>query len=259
MSKHARVIVLFECLLGIPGMRAVAAQSSLPRAEFEVAVVKPARAGASSNFTEIAPGGERFTATNTTLKLLIMTAYGVTDRQVSGGPNWVNSEYYDIDAKAQHPAGHEQILQMLQALLSDRFRLKLHKETKEIPVYVLAGDAKGYGLRESKSGDRPRVSVGDNGRFVFQSFSMAQLASYVSVRLHRDVVDQTGLRGTYDFELAFTPDTPSFDNIADAVSRDDSRPRLEDAVRDQLGLRLESQKASSEILVIDVAEKPLGN
>ena len=157
MTKHISV-VLFECLLGISGVRAVAAQPSPPRAEFEVAVIKPARAGVSANFTEIAPGGERLTATNTTLKLLIMTAYGVTDRQVSGGPNWVNSEYYDIEAKAQHPAGREQILQMLQALLSDRFRLKLRKETREIPIYALAGDGKGYGLRESKSWDRPRVS-----------------------------------------------------------------------------------------------------
>ena len=182
-------------------------------------------------------------------RLLIMTVYGVTDRQVSGGPNWVNSEYYDIEAKAQHPAGREQILQMLQALLSDRFRLKLRKETREIPIYALAGDGKGYGLRESKSWDRPRVSyfpaqnsilrarmlryrrasecnlvllnngyratrvvkwpcgriwhfcagkvvsIGDNGQYVFRSFSMVstRLVCF-PVRLHRDVVDKTGLK-----------------------------------------------------------------
>jgi uncharacterized protein (TIGR03435 family) len=259
MGKHIPAIVLFGCLVGISGTSFLRAQE-LPRTEFEVAAIKPAKAGVTASFTEIAPGGERFTATHTTLKLLIMTGYGVTDRQVSGGPNWVNSEYYDIDAKAPRPAGREQILQMLQALLADRFRLKLHKETRQIPTYVLLGDGKGYGLRENKSGNSPRVRVGDSGQYVFQNFPIAQFAWYLSVRLHRDVVDKTGLQGTYDFELAYRPDTPSFDNVPGAGPPDDSlQPPLLEAVRDQLGLRLQSQEGSSEILVIDAAEKPAGN
>jgi uncharacterized protein (TIGR03435 family) len=89
-----------------------------------------------ASFTEIAPVGERFTATNVTLKLLIMAAYGVTERQVLSGPglaepNWLNPGHYDIDAKAERPGGHDQIrhdqmLQMLQALFTDLFQLKMH-------------------------------------------------------------------------------------------------------------------------------------
>ncbi len=263
MSKHIVAILLFDSLLGISGTRVAVAQA-LPRPEFEVAAIKPANAGVSASFTEIAPGGERFTATHTTLKLLIMTAWGVTDRQVSGGPNWVNSEYYDIEAKTPHPAGRESILQMLQALLADRFQLKLHKEVRQVPIYVLAADGKGYGLRENKSGDPPRVRIGESGQYIFQSFPIAQLAWYLSLRLRRDVVDKTALKGTYDFELAWKPDTPSFDNVAAGGPPDDSadgslQPSLQEAVRDQLGLKLQSQKGSSEILVIDVAEKPSAN
>ncbi len=259
MSKHIAAIIFFECLLAISATRHVEAQE-LPRWEFEVAAIKPATAGVRASFTEIAPGGERFTATHTTLKLLIMTAYGVTDRQVSGGPNWVNSEYYDIEAKAPHPSEREQIPKMLQTLLADRFQLKLHKETKEVPIYVLVGDGKRHGLRENKSGDGPRVGVGDSGQHVFRGFPIAQLAWYLSVRLHREVVDKTGLVGSYDFELAYKPAIPSFDNVAGAVPPDDSlQPPLEEAVRDQLGLRLQSQNGSSEILVIEAAEKPPAN
>ena len=259
MSKHIAAIISFECLLAISGTRVAGAQA-LPHAEFEVAAIKPAHAGVSASFTEIASGGERFTATHTTLKLLVMTAYGVTDRQVSGGPNWLNSEYYDIEAKAPRPSGREQILQMLQSLLADRFRLQLHRETRQVPTYVLVGNGKGYGLRENKSGDSPRVRGGDNGQHVFRSFPIAQFAWYLSLRLRRDVVDETGLEGAYDFELAWKPDTPSLENLAAGGTPDDSLPpSLEDAVRDQLGLKLQSQKRSSEILVVDVAEKPTAN
>jgi uncharacterized protein (TIGR03435 family) len=93
---------------------------------FEVASIKLSRNRTSGNFTDIAPGGQRFTANNASLKLLILTAYDVTVRQVSGGPGWLSFEVYDIEAKTERPASPQQIHAMLQALLADRFKLKLH-------------------------------------------------------------------------------------------------------------------------------------
>jgi uncharacterized protein (TIGR03435 family) len=213
---------------------------------FEVAVIKPARPGAQGSSFEIPPGGERFTATNTPLRPLIMMAYGVADWQVSGGPGWINSEDFDIEAKPEQPASREQIFQMLRSLLSDRFQLKSHKETREVSVYILTAAGKASGLHENPSGDSPRVERRENGQIAFHGFSMAQLAHYLSLRLRNEVTDKTMLTGNYDFELLFTPEIPSPNDITDAV-------------QDQLGLRFQQQKASADALIIDSAVQPSGN
>jgi uncharacterized protein (TIGR03435 family) len=147
---------------------------------------------------------------------------------------------------------------MLQDLLSDRFRLKVHKESREVPVYVLTVENPKSGLHENKTGDKPAVEAGDGGQVVFRSVPMTQLLWYLSVRLRRDVIDKTRLNGSYDFELTYTPDTPSFGSEAPSATTAD-RPPLQEAMRDQLGLRLQSQKGLSDVFVIESAEKPVGN
>jgi len=260
MRNRFAGIFLVVCLTAALRAPTVLAQQPTPRVEFEVAVIKPAKAGAQGNFFEIPPGGERFTATNAPLRVLIMMAYSVADWQMSGGPGWMNSKYFDIEAKPERPASREQIFQMLRSLLSDRFQLKLHKETREVPVYTLAETGKPYGLHENRSGDNPRVEMGDKGQIVFHSFTMAQLAHYLSLRLRSEVTDKTGLTGGYDFELLFTPDTPSPRDIATpGAAADSSRPSLPDALLDQLGLRLQLQKVPSDTLIIDAAEQPSEN
>jgi uncharacterized protein (TIGR03435 family) len=260
MSNRLVAIFLVVWLIGTFRGPSVLAQQQTPRVEFEVAVIKPAKAGARGSFFEIAPGGERFTATNAPLRVLIMMAYGVADWQVYDGPRWMNSAGFDIEAIPERPASREQIFQMLQSLLSDRFQLKLHKETREVPVYILAEAGKTYGLHENRSGNSPRVETGEKGQVVFHSFSMAQLARYLSLRLRRDVIDKTMLAGSYDFELLFTSETPSPSDITTTEpAGDSSRPSLPDAVQDQLGLRLQLQKASSDILIIDAALQPSEN
>jgi len=260
MSNRFVGIFLIGYLIGTFRGPTAHAQQPTARVEFEVAVVKPAKTGARGSFFEIPPGGERFTATNAPLRVLIMMAYGVADWQVSGGPGWMNSENFDIEAKPEHPVSREQIFQMLRNLLSDRFQLKLHKETREVPVYILAEAGKAYGLHENRSGDSPSVETGEKGQIVFHSFTMAQLAHYLSLRLRRDVTDKTMLAGSYDFELLFTPETPSPGDIAaTGPTGDSSRPSLPDAIQDQLGLRLQMQKASSDALIIDSAVQPSEN
>ncbi len=207
MNNRVAAVFLVACLIG----------PSVLAQDFEVAVIKPAKPGAQGSFFEIPPGGERFTATNTPLRVLVMMAYGVADWQVSGGPGWMNSENFDIEAKPDHPATREQIFQMLRSLLSDRFQLKLHKETREVPTYTLTVTGKANGLHESRSGDNPRVEKSENGQTIFHSFTMAQFTHYLSLRLRREVTDKTTLSGSYDFELSFTSDTPQPGEITDAI------------------------------------------
>ncbi len=260
MRNRRAEIFLLGCLVGVAGGRNALAQQPPSRLEFEVAVIKPARAGAQGNFFEIPPGGERFTATNAPLRVLIMMAYGVADWQVSGGPGWMNSKYFDIEAKPEHPTSREQIFQMLRSLLSDRFQVKLHRETREVPRYVLTESGKTDGLHENRSGDGPRVERGEKGQIVFHSFPMAQLARYLSLRLRSDVADKTMLAGRYDFELLFTTDTPSpGDTTTTGPPGDSGRPSLVDAMQDQLGLRLQLQKGVSETLIVDEALLPSEN
>ena len=247
MSNRFVGIFLVGCLIATLRGPVVQAQQQQPRVEFEVAVITSARAGAQGNSFEIAPGGERFTATNAPLRVLIMMAYGVADWQVSGGPGWMNSKYFDIEAKPERPASRDQIFQMLRSLLSDRFQLKLHEETRDVPVYVLANPGKAYGLHQNRSGDNLRVETGEKGQILFHSFTMAQLAHYLSLRLRCEVSDKTALTGSYDFELLLKSDWPSpGDTAATGPTGDSARPSLADAVQDQLGLRLQMQKMPSD-------------
>jgi bla regulator protein BlaR1 len=230
------------------------------RLAFEVASIKPSKNTANGNVTEIAPGGQRFTATDAPLKLLIMTAYDVNVRQISGGPGWLNSEFYDVEAKAERPASRRQIHLMLQSLLADRFNLMLHRETKELPMYLLTAETHQSKVRENRSGGEPHVRRGSSGQTVFENVPISQLVWFLSLRLRRDVLDKTGLKGNYDFELAWTPDVPSRgDGAESAPPPDPNGPSIFTALREQLGLKLTATKGPVEILVIDHAEKPAAN
>jgi uncharacterized protein (TIGR03435 family) len=111
------------------------AQSPAARSEFEVASIKRNVSGDLGRYLKPAPG--RVTVSNMTVKDLLTIAYQVRDFQISGGPGWVNSDHYDIEAKTDGNAAPTQVQQMIRALLEDRFKLKVHRETKELPIYVL--------------------------------------------------------------------------------------------------------------------------
>jgi uncharacterized protein (TIGR03435 family) len=142
---------------------------------------------------------------------------------------------------------------MLQQLLADRFALRLHRETKEITIYSLIVGKNGPKLKEGGSAG-PYLSRPSPGRLAGQRASMSSLASALAGNLGRPVIDNTGLKGGYDFSLEWTADA-----APDAVPADTSGPSLFTALQDQLGLRLESKKAPIEVLIIDRAEKPSPN
>ncbi|HEY3825405.1 MAG TPA: TIGR03435 family protein [Bryobacteraceae bacterium] len=269
--------------------QAPAAQLQSARPEFEVASVKPNTAG--NNMIMIRPPtGGRFTATNATLKILAGLAYKVQNYAITGGPNWIDSAHFDITAKAADSnLSIEQMRPMLQSLLQDRFQLKAHLETKDVPVYALLPAKNGPKLPEGKEGGcfqfdpgkPPPPPAPGQGPGAMQppcggmmmspnamhggKVSMTQFIGALSNMLGRPVIDKTGFTGTFDVNLEYSaeglalggrggpgppPGAPAFDT---------SGPSIFTAVQEQLGLRLESQKAPGEILVIDSAEKPSEN
>ena len=269
----------------LAGAALAQAQQPAHSPTFEVASVKPNVDGLGKMQTTTRPGGV-FVAVNTPLRLLIADAYignqpGAIDRIV-GGPDWVQSARYDITAKAARefrptpPGPPAELLLMLRALLEDRFKLKVHREPRELPAYELVVVRPGAaGLRRSdvdcdalfaagqvtrpEAGIRPRCGVsngpvgvtGDIG-LIAGAFSMSQFAQFLQ-RVGRPVIDKTGLTGRYDFDLAFAPLGAS---PADAPS-DPARPTFFVALEEQLGLKLQSTKGPLDVIVIDSIEQPV--
>lgn len=233
---------------------------------------------------------------DSTLQMLIRLAYSVEDNQISGAPNWVNSDRYDVEAKMDGATADEVRKlsgeqnqstreHMLQALLVDRFKLTLHRETRELPLYSLMVAKNGSKLQESKPGEpdnrgfkTPDGHPMAQGHFVRMgmgqldghSIGTEDIARLLAQQLGRKVVDNTGLKGNYDFTLQWTPEQshgPAFrgpEGAPGAASSGstpsaDSGPSIFTAVQEQLGLKLESQKGPVEVLVIDHVEKPSEN
>jgi bla regulator protein blaR1 len=264
-------------------------QSSTPPLTFEVASIKPSGSDDRRVSIMMQPGGGLRT-TGSTLKMLLTMAYDVREFQISGGPAWINTDRYDIMAKAERSMGAEnplddprkmteeqrktvgdQMRERLRALLADRFQLTLHRESKEQSVYALVVAKNGPKLQESqtKEGTGPHgmMRMG-RGELSGQGVQLDMLAKTLSSQLGRTVIDRTGLKGNFDFKLTWTPDpgqsaTPLGGGPppgADAPPPPDPNgPSVFTALQEQLGLRLESQKGPVEMLVIDRVEKPSEN
>lgn len=225
---------------------------------FEVASVRLNKSGVRGGTMEFLPGHERFVMTNMSLGALILVAYDITVRQLSGA-ELLGSECYDIAAKAERPATRAEMLEMLRRLLAERFRLTVRRETRELPVYALTvakgGPKLKAGSAPEKDGGTPLVpahaggSEAETGHLIFKNESMSEFAwalSRMQATGERVVVDQTALTGTYDFELKW-------------VREGAEGPSIFEALPEQLGLKLEPKKAPVELVVIDHVERPTGN
>ena len=216
---------------------------------FEVASIKPSqrwKAGGEGRTREtIDQSPVSLTLRNVTLGSCVQMAYGVRFYQVSG-PESLTSERYDILAKAARPVSPAQMRLMLRTLLASRFKLELHRENKELPVYALVVARNGQKLENVKDAGRPDIRV-SNGSFIFQNVSMPDFAEKLSDlrTIDRPVVDRTGIQGVFDITLK---------SAASAMLENDG-PSIFTLIQEQLGLRLEAKKAPVEILVVDHAEK----
>ena len=222
---------------------------------FEVASVRPSQPHGGSPMSLLIEPGGRVIASGTPLQQLILKAYSLRAFQLSRGPDLLYSQF-DINAKPAAAIADDQVLPMLRSLLADRFKLKVHRETREAQVYVLTIDKNGSKLTAAQPVYNAGVRIGGIGRLTGISAAPEQLAETLSdIRLNgrafldRPVLDRTGLKGVYNFSLTWTPDA-----IADP-----SEPSIFTAVREQLGLKLESTRAQVEYLVIDHLERPTEN
>ncbi len=234
-------MLLRTCLLFTMSVMGLA-QSQLA---FEVASIKPTDPSNAGNQTFSQPGG-RFIGINATLKSLIRYAYDVDDQQIIGASGWMESAGYDIAAKASDPNAAD-LRPMVRTLLADRFHLKFHNATRELPVYALTVAKNGPKLTAvAKAG----IGVGGGkGMLNGRGADMATLARVLRARLGRVVYDRTGIPGFFNFQVNFAPD--------DNVSSD--APSIFTALQEQLGLKLETQKGPVEVILIDRAEKPGDN
>jgi uncharacterized protein (TIGR03435 family) len=196
------------------------------------------------------PGG-RFRATGASLNALIQLAYGVKDFQVSGRPKWADyesNESYDVVAKP--PAGvtlnRDQLKLAIQALLADRFKLKFHRETRNLPIYSLVAGKNGPKLTKNIDAPGPEATMG-SGQLRGSKISMAILADMLAQLLDRTVRDDTGISGDFDVKLDW------------GRTADVDGPSIFTALQEQLGLKLNARKGLVEILIIDSAERPSGN
>jgi uncharacterized protein (TIGR03435 family) len=231
-----------------------------PRPEFEVAAVKPSRPGTQVGIYDNDNHGNRFAATSVTLRRLIMRAYEIADWQVSG-PKWLDTDRYDLEAKLEHPATREQTDLMLQALLADRFKLSMHQETEERSLSALVVDRSGPKLKlhEGETNGSQDVGFRGQGHATFRNVGMPRLAVFLSVQMGRAVVDKTDLGGRYDFNLDYATIRVPPDQAVGPVTPDPALPELVTALKDQLGLKLESRKGPVNIFHVDHVEPPTEN
>jgi len=277
-------------LLVITACGLFAQPDAAPR--FEVASVKLNVGGDRRGMlVRVLPGGGLVTA-NASLQLLMQNAYTMQAFQISGGPGWIQSEGYNIEAKGDGKAAtRDQVYLKLRSLLEDRFQLKVHRETRELPVYALTVAKSGPKLPQPKEGSCfandpngptpppvrgkfPCGSVGVMGessgaRIQGGKVQMAEFVRILAMVMGRPVVDRTGFTETFDLVLAFTPDQavaglPRPMGASDAGSPAPAAdptgpPQIFSAIQEQLGLKLDSTKGPVEVLVIDHVERPSAN
>jgi uncharacterized protein (TIGR03435 family) len=234
---------------------------------FEVASIKPNNSG-SETFFMSPPSHGSFSATNVTLMRLITTAYGLQNAQVIGGPSWLTSARYDVAAKGAENATGAEVTSMLQPLLADRFKLSIHRETRELPIYALVVAKNGSKLGKPEEGScaealkasKPCASLAEfkNG-MVADNISLPTIASTLGRILgDRPVVDKTGLAGRFDIHLLWTDG-----GRKPADSQEESNLEAPGSVfvalQEQAGLKLEATKGPVEVLVIDHVERPSEN
>jgi uncharacterized protein (TIGR03435 family) len=260
---------------------------STARPKFDVATIKLNTSGDARRQGVSPLAGGRLRAENAPLRLMIQNAYRVRSFQISGGPGWINSDRWDIDAKAESDVNPQQTVLMLQTLLEDRFKLAFHRETKDLPVYALVPAKNGLKLEPPKedgcaasdpAGAPPRpgtlscgramIMMGSTAKLEGAKVPMAELVRILSNVLDRTIIDQTGFTGTFDVHLEFTPEglgglpgsgAPGVPMPETLPAPDASSASIFTVLQEKLGLKLESTKGPVEVLVIDRVEKPTEN
>ena len=230
---------------------------------FEVATVKPVDVDAKAGRMFRMDGTHRWVATNFTLQALIGLGYDMNPRTISGGPDWMDSQHFNIEAVTPgdvRPTRLEQ-MQMLRALLVDRFGLKFHREEKEMAIYALTVTKGGVKLKvAAKPDDQPQifgVVYPDRIEVPARSVTMDDFVAMLQrATLDKPTVNRTGLAGKFDFDLKWAQDSSQYGGEVPKAPDDAQNPPLFTAVQEQLGLKLEATRGMVSTMVVDGAAKP---
>ncbi|HEX3747973.1 MAG TPA: TIGR03435 family protein [Bryobacteraceae bacterium] len=239
---------------------------------FELAAIKPTPPETQGGIVHQLPGNQTYEAIGAPLRTIMTVAYTVTDRQISGGPEWINSDRWNIEAKADRRGTSDEMHAALARLLEERFHLKIRHETRELPVYLLTVDKQGMKMpvhdpadlvHEPFGGGPLRGIAGNNVTMNYLAFFLSRIADL-------NVLDRTELPDHYDVKFHFVPDMAPGGNAE--LERKGVRgpegaapvvmpegPDLRTALREQLGLRFEKGRGPVDYLVIEHAEKPTDN
>jgi uncharacterized protein (TIGR03435 family) len=227
------------------------AEAASAQPSFEVASVR-ASPGEGNRHENIQTSPDSLSMRNVTLKSAVRWAYHVMEYQVSG-PDWMNFERYDISAKAAEPASEDELRLMLRVLLAERFKLTLHRESKELQAYVMVVAKGGIKFHESQGDGEPAFEPDKSLTSVrFKRIPASQIIEVLSKILQAPVINNTGLTGYYDATIdigKYMQDRPASDSPADIL------PILINGLQGELGLKLESKKVPLDLLIIDHAEK----
>ena len=244
---------------------AASAQATEPTPAFEVATIKPVDPGPKAGRFLRVEGTHRFVARNFTLKLLIAAAYDLNPRTISGGPGWADSDKFEIQAitPGDTAPDHDAQMLMLRTLLTDRFHLAFHRQSKVFAIYEITVAKDGPTLAPSLTPEAQAqvTSVVYPDKIVMpaRNASISDLARVMQrAILDRPVVDRTGLTGRYNFNLEWAPDETQFGGEMPPMADSQSPPLLV-AMQQQLGLQMKAVKGPVDAMVIDRAQKPSEN
>jgi bla regulator protein blaR1 len=291
MRHIGLALVLGAVVIAVTVMASVS-QTPAQKPKFDVASIKPtdpAQRGISIQNTV----GGRLVTRGVPLRLLMTYAYNLRDFQISGGPDWIATDRWDIEARAEEggvtpptgrtdPNAGDRMAIRLQSLLEDRFQLKIHREMKELPIYELAIAKSGLKMKSSsdqtpfqlpapgtpqpppqRGAGVPRYNLRiGRGSIEASAVEMAPFVQTLSQQVGRIIVEKTGLKGLYDIKLVWAPDPISSARLNGpeaAPPIDSNGPSIFTAIEEQLGLKLESARGPVEVLVIDSVQKPSEN
>jgi uncharacterized protein (TIGR03435 family) len=228
------------------------------RPSFEAASLKPSHSTEPGMLLRVLPGG-RLMGVHLTLQQLITVAWNLQKHQVNSRIAWLSNDYFDLDATAGRPASEAELRLMMQTLIEERFHLKSHRESREMTIYSLVETKKGVAnasdIHPASDGDCGKITGPDPnappatcggetanmGRITGHNTNLDELATNLAIMVDREVVNKTGLRGSYDLTLNW--------------SQDATGPSIFTALEEQLGLRLEAARGSVEVFVVDSADK----
>ena len=242
-------IVLFALVATVPARAQKSAASTSPPRHFEAVSIKPSSPGAVLQDMRISVPPGRVEAANITLVELLSSLSGFSGK-VQGGPKWVESDRYDIVAKADGEIAADELNPMVLAMLGDRFKLAIHHESKDESGIALVKGGRTPAMETAPEGEQTAIQLNERRQVVFRHVTMPGLADYLRAMWGTPVLDHTGIRGAYDFSL--DPGKYAVD------SHDSFSDRLRPAV-EELGLKLETVKVTRDITVIDHVERPSKN